>query len=396
MERQRLWTKNFIMISGVNFLLTLVFFLLVVIIGLYAVDSFEATTSQAGLVTGIFIVGTLIGRLFIGGRIERIGRKRTLIIGFILFNAVTLLYFIQSTITVLLFTRLLHGFSLGIASTAAATIVAYIIPITRRGEGIGYFSMSSTLATAIGPFVGLLLTRYTTFPVIFTICLAVGIVGLLTSLLVSVPTIASSQTTNSLEKKRFSITDYVEPKAVPIALVTLFIAFCFSSVLSFMNFYAIEQDLIQAASFFFLVYALSILVSRPFTGRLMDARGANFVMYPAFGLLAAGLVLLGSANSSFTFLLAASLIGFGFGNMQSCTQAIAVKLTPMHRMGMATSTFFIFLDAGLGFGPYVLGLLLAGVSYSEMYILLGGVAAATVILYYVVYGRREKSYLSIQ
>lgn len=391
MERERLWTKNFIMISGVNFLLTLVFFLLVVIIGLYAVDSFDATTSQAGLVTGIFIVGTLIGRLFIGGRIERIGRKRTLIIGFLLFNAVTLLYFIQSTITVLLLTRLLHGISLGIASTAAATIVAYIIPIARRGEGIGYFSMSSTLATAIGPFVGLLLTRYTTFPVIFTICLAVGIVGLLTSLLVSVPTIAASQTNNKLEKKRFSITNYVEPKAVPIALVTLFIAFCFSSVLSFMNFYAIEQNLMEAASFFFLVYALSVLVSRPFTGRLMDAKGANFVMYPAFGLLAAGLVLLGTANSSFTFLLAASLIGFGFGNMQSCTQAIAVKLTPMHRMGMATSTFFIFLDAGLGFGPYVLGLLLAGVSYSEMYMLLGGVAAATVLLYFVVYGRKEKS-----
>lgn len=396
MERERLWTKNFIMISGVNFLLTLVFFLLVVIIGLYAVDSFDATTSQAGLVTGIFIVGTLIGRLFIGGRIERIGRKRTLIIGFLLFNAVTLLYFIQSTITVLLLTRLLHGISLGIASTAAATIVAYIIPMARRGEGIGYFSMSSTLATAIGPFVGLLLTRYTTFPVIFTICLAVGLVGLFTALLVSVPTLAAPNSKEKLEKKRFAITNYVEPKAVPIALVTLFIAFCFSSVLSFMNFYAIEQDLIQAASFFFLVYALSILVSRPFTGRLMDARGANFVMYPAFGLLAAGLVLLGTANSSFTFLLAASLIGFGFGNMQSCTQAIAVKLTPMHRMGMATSTFFIFLDAGLGFGPYVLGLLLAGVSYSEMYMLLGGVAAATVILYYVVYGRREKSYLSAQ
>lgn len=396
MERERLWTKNFIMISGVNFLLTLVFFLLVVIIGLYAVDSFDATTSQAGLVTGIFIVGTLLGRLFIGGRIERIGRKRTLIVGFLLFNAVTLLYLIQSTITLLLVTRLMHGFSLGIASTAAATLIAYIIPMTRRGEGIGYFSMSSTLATAIGPLVGLLLTRYTSFSVIFVICFVLGIIGLLTALLLQVPTQSASINKEKPKEKRFAITNYIEPKAVPIALVTLFIAFCFSSVLSFMNFYAIEQDLIEAASVFFLVYAVSILVSRPFTGRLMDVKGANFVMYPAFGLLAAGLVVLGTANSSFMFLLAASLIGLGFGNMQSCTQAIAVKLTPMHRMGMATSTFFIFLDAGLGFGPYVLGLLLAGVTFSEMYILLGGVAAATVILYYIVYGRKEKSYLSAQ
>lgn len=395
MKQERLWTKNFIMISSVNFLLTLVFFLLVVIIGLYAVDEFNATTSQAGLVTGIFIVGTLIGRLFIGARIERIGRKKTLIIGFILFNTVTLFYFFSSSITVLLITRLLHGISLGIASTAAATIVAFIIPMARRGEGIGYFSMSSTLATAIGPFVGLLLTQVTTFQTIFAICFGVGIVGLLAGLVVQVPTLKLDVAKEPGVKQKFSVRRYLEPSAIPIAFVTLAVAFCFSSVLSFMNFYAIEQDLIKAASVFFLVYAISVLVSRPFTGRLMDLKGANYVMYPAFVLLAAGLVVLGSATSSLSFLIAASLIGFGFGNIQSCTQAIAVKITPRERMGMATSTFFIFLDAGLGFGPYILGFVLGIVSFSQMYLSLGFVAFVTIGLYYAVYGKSEKDRLSI-
>lgn len=392
MERQKLWTRNFILISSVNFLLTLVFFLLVVIIGLYAVDSFKATTSQAGLVTGIFIVGTLIGRLLIGGKIDEIGRKKTLLIGFILFNAVTLLYFVQVDITILLLTRLLHGISLGIASTAAATMVASIIPMARRGEGIGYFSMSSTLATAIGPFVGLLLTRVTTFPVIFLICFIVGVVGLVIASLVQVPPVKALK---DEKETSFSIRSLIEPKAVPIAFVTLVIAFCFSSVLSFMNFYAIDLDLIEAASVFFLVYALSVLISRPFTGRLMDRKGANYVMYPAFVLLALGLYLLSTATSSLTFLIAASLIGFGFGNMQSCTQAIAVKLTPMHRMGMATSTFFIFLDAGLGFGPYLLGIMLGFLTYAEMYFVLSIVALSAVLLYFFVYGKKDKEYQQI-
>lgn len=390
LSKGKLWTKNFIMVSSVNFLLTLVFFLLVVVIGLYAVEEYQATTSQAGLVTGIFIVGTLIGRLYIGRRIEHIGRKKTLLIGFILFNAVTLLYFIESTINLLLVTRLLHGISLGIASTAAATIVAYIIPIARRGEGIGYFSMSSTLATAIGPFVGLLLTQYSSFTVIFSICLSVGIIGLVTAMFVQVPKTNKVNATADTKSNKFSISQYIEPKAVPIALVTLFIAFCFSSVLSFMNFYALELDLIQAASLFFLVYAISVLISRPFTGRLMDSIGANYVVYPAFVLLAAGLILLGTAERSLIFLIAASLIGFGFGNLQSCSQAIAIKVTPMNRMGMATSTFFIFLDAGLGFGPYILGIMLTVMPYSEMYILLGFIALATSALYYFVYGRKDR------
>lgn len=394
MKQERLWTKNFIMISSVNFLLTLVFFLLVVIIGLYAVEEFDATTSQAGLVTGIFIVGTLIGRLFIGARIERIGRKKTLLIGFILFNTVTLLYFFSTSTTVLLITRLLHGISLGVASTAAATIVAFIIPMARRGEGIGYFSMSSTLATAIGPFVGLLLTQTTTFETIFAICFGVGIIGLLAGLLVQVPNVKVDKLKGSDIKVKFSIQRYLEPSAIPIAFVTLAVAFCFSSVLSFMNFYAIEQNLLEAASVFFLVYAVSVLISRPFTGRLMDLKGANYVMYPAFVLLAAGLLLLGTADSSLSFLVAASLIGFGFGNMQSCTQAIAVKITPRERMGMATSTFFIFLDAGLGFGPYLLGIVLGVVSFSQMYMALGGVAFLAAVLYYFVYGKKERKILS--
>ncbi len=53
-------------------------------------------------------------------------------------------------------------------------------------------------------------------------------------------------------------------------------------------------------------------------------------------------------------LLCASLLGFGYGNIQLICQTIAVKSCSIERMGFATSTFFIFLDAGLGFGPYFL------------------------------------------
>jgi hypothetical protein len=41
----------------------MVFFLLLVTIAPYAVEKFHASTSVAGLVSSIFIIGTLIGRL---------------------------------------------------------------------------------------------------------------------------------------------------------------------------------------------------------------------------------------------------------------------------------------------------------------------------------------------
>lgn len=389
MSKSKLWTKDFIIVSSINFLLTLVFYLLIVIIGVYAVAEYHATASQAGLVTGIFIVGTLIGRLFIGRSIDLIGRKRTLFIGLILYILSTTLYFIHFGIGFLLITRLLHGITLGIASTATGTIVAQIIPGSRRGEGIGYYSMSATLATAIGPFVGLYMSQHTSTQIIFILCLVLGIISLITAFFVYVPVLEGATKTN--ETKGFKLSQFIEPKAVPIALITLVVAFCYSSVLSFINFYAIEIDLVSAASFFFLVYSIAVLISRPFTGRLMDVKGANYVMYPAFIFFTAGMLLLGFAHSSLLLLAAGILIGLGFGNMQSCTQAIAIKLTPAHRMGLATSTFFIFLDAGLGFGPYLLGFFIPITGYSTLYMILGVVVLVSSALYFLLHGKKERA-----
>ncbi|CAM3062244.1 MFS transporter [Filibacter tadaridae] len=385
--KSKLWTKDFIVVSSVNFLLTLIFYLLMVTIAVYAVNEYSATTSQAGLITGIFIIGTLIGRLFTGRVIDSIGRKRTLIIGLILFTLTTLLYFINIGIPFLLVNRFIHGIALGVASTAAGTIVAQIIPITRRGEGIGYYSMSATLATAIGPFVGLLMSQHTSFQMIFAFCLVLGFLSLVTAFFVKVPMLENAVPV--VNEKGIKLSQFVELKAVPIAFVTFVVAFAYSSVLSFINFYAIEVDLVSTASFFFIVYAVAVLVSRPFTGRLMDVKGSNLIMYPAFVLFGAGLILLSTAQSSVVLLLSGALIGLGFGNMQSTTQAIAVKLTPPHRMGLATSTFFIALDGGLGFGPYLLGFIIPVIGYSKLYIALGIFVFVSSILYYFLHGKKE-------
>lgn len=381
----KLWTKDFMIVSSVNFFLTLIFYLLMVTIAVFAVDYYSATTSQAGLVTGIFIIGTLIGRLYIGRAIDKIGRKKTLFIGLIFFTLTTLLYFESVGIAFLLMTRFIHGIALGVASTATGTIAAQIIPAARKGEGIGYFSMSTTLATAVGPFIGLLMMQKVSFQVIFVFCLAIGIIALMTTFFLYVPAVETSD----VKKPGFQLSSFIEPKAVKIAFITLAIAFAYSGVLSFINFYAMEVDLVKAASFFFLIYSAAVLVSRPFTGRLMDSKGANYVMYPAFILFAAGMFVLSTANSSFTLLLAGALIGLGFGNMQSCTQAVAVKLTPAHRMGLATSTFFIFLDAGLGFGPYLLGFIIPVTGYGKLYGMMAVFVLLSAILYYFLHGKKE-------
>ena len=154
MTEERLWTKEFITTSIVNFAIMLSMYLLLVTMATYAIETYHTSTSIAGLVSSVFIIGALIGRLYAGKQIERIGKKKMLFIGILIFVVMCFFYFLSVSLHVLIGIRLLQGIGAGISTTATGTIVSQAIPSKRKGEGIGYFSISVVLATAIGPLVG--------------------------------------------------------------------------------------------------------------------------------------------------------------------------------------------------------------------------------------------------
>ncbi len=78
--QEKLWSKDFIIMSVINFLMLVIFYLLMVTIASFAVKDYHASASQAGLATGIYIIGTLFGRLGTGRFIDDFDRKKVLII----------------------------------------------------------------------------------------------------------------------------------------------------------------------------------------------------------------------------------------------------------------------------------------------------------------------------
>ncbi len=191
-------------------------------------------------------------------------------------------------------------------------------------------------------------------------------------------------------KAGFKLSNFIEMRAVPIAFVALVIGFAYSGVMSFMTFYAKELNLVTAGSYFFIVYAIVILATRPFTGKLLDSRGANIIIYPCLVLFAIGMYAFSSATSTGVFLIAAAFIGIGYGNFNSVAQAIAIKVTPNERLGLATSTYFILYDLGLGIGPYFLGFFVPTMGYSAIFLAMVAVIIISIVLYYFLYGKDEK------
>lgn len=391
MNKERLWTKDFIVVSMTNFLLYLVFFLLMVIMASYAVDKYRASTGIGGLVSGIFIIGILIGRLGTGRIIEDVGSRRVLIVGTLLYIVTSALYFAAISLPLLILMRFLHGFAFGVAGTATGTIAAQIIPHGRHGEGIGYYSMSQILATAFGPYLGIVLSQRVDFRMIFLIATIVAAISFAISFVVRQPTHKTTKQVQAKSVKRFQISEFLEFRAIPISIIVMIVGFGYSVVLSFLSLYSRQLHLEEAASFFFLVYALVVIVSRPFSGRFLDAKGANFVVYPCLVFFAIGMLLLSQANHGITLLVSGAIIGLGYGNFLSCGQAISVKSTSPNRFGLATATYYMFLDVGFGVGPYLFGSLVPITGYRGLYFVMAMVIFATIILYYFLYRKSPYS-----
>lgn len=393
MEREKLWTKEFISTSIVNFVLMLSMYLLLVTMAGYAMLRFEASTGMAGLVASIFIIGVLAGRLYAGRQIQKVGTKKMLLTGIVIFVIMSIFYFFDFGIYALLLVRVIQGVGLGLATTATGTIVSQVIPPSRNGEGISYFSISVVLSTAIGPLIGIILIEALNYTSIFIFSSAVGVLSLIMAWTIQVPVIEQQE--SKTEEKGFRLSDYFEKRALPISFALFVVAFGYAGILSFISTFSEEIGLVEAGGMFFLVYAVIILLTRPFTGKLMDVKGANSIAYPGIILAAIGMFILSQATTSFALLLAAVLIGLGYGNYQSCTQAVAIKVTPIERMGLANSTYFISLDFALGMGPLVLGLIEPVFGYRGMYAILGGVILVGLVVYHFMHGRADKKLMGL-
>lgn len=401
-QTSRLWTKDFILAIVTNLFISMVYYLLMVSMALYAVERFQASDSAAGFASSSFIIGAVVARLFSGRLMEVVGRKRLLIVSLAAYTLLSYLYIPSGSLGLLLALRLLHGMAFGAGSTALAAGVQGLIPPARRSEGTGYFGVSTTLSTAVGPFLAVLLSAGGNYDGIFWFCTVSSIAALAVGLLVRLPErrpavlevpapedpAAPAPVPSARRRRRMGLTSVVDPDALPISLVTLLGGFAYSGIVAFLTSYTREKGLDSAAALFFLVYAIAVLVSRLFAGRIQDRRGDNMVMYPMLLVFAAGLALLAFEPSFATIVLAAAFSGLGFGGLMPAVQAIAVNAVPEARMGLATSTFFVMLDVGVGFGPVLLGVFLPMTGFGGMYAGLSALVVLSIGVYVLVHGRK--------
>lgn len=385
----RLVSKNYLILIAINLFFSTNVYLLFVITPDFAMNAFHASSAQAGLAASAYMAGALLTRLVAAELLSRFGYKRTLVSAGVLNMMMCALYLFVGSIPLLIVVRFLNGIAYALVSTAAATILSYVVPAQRRGEGIGYFALCQTLSNAIGPFLSIALSRNGNYSLIFWICVLISALSVVFAAMLSIKAY-NFEGVRSWDTSGFKISNFIDIGSFRVSLTILLANICFAALSSFMAIFTKNIGLAAASGYFFLIYAAAAMISRPGAGRLSDNKGEKLILYPGIIVNAAGFLLFALSRSSSMLLTSAALIGLGLGTVQSITQTLVVKIAPAGRLGPANATYYLCIDLGNCIGPIIAGLLIPYTGYSGMFVAIAAIAFFTLFEFWFVYGRRAR------
>ena len=367
-ESEKIFTKSFFLIFGALLFTALVMYALMSTVTEYA-TAMGSTATIAGLVSGIYVFGGLCSRIYSGDALERIGWRKIALVFMSIHFLACLLYFIVDNVTLLIIVRFVHGIGFGASANAIVTIASAILPKKRFSEAFGYFMFGTTIAVGLGPFIGGFLYDTSGSTGCFIAASVFSALALIFIVLIDVDKynvkdeIADEKSYSGLER-------IIEYGAVPVSFFTALTSLGYVSILSFYRLYAVEVNLTAVFSWFFIIYSICLVITRPLAGRIQDNGGDLIVCVVGIIAQSIGLFLIAVMPSNLTVIICAVCAALGFGTLNSACTAIITRRTPEHRRSYALSTFFIFCDATMGFGPALLGLFVsASTGYSPVYLI---------------------------
>ena len=159
-KSEALWTREFLGMSLSNFLIYITQYAMIAALPIVIMTEYGGGDVEAGLAMTFFQIGTVTARPFAGILIDAVNKRHLMIAITVAFFLVMTAFAFAAALSALYGLRLLHGVIFAVATTTAAALVALVLPPARKGEGIGYFALSTNLAMVVGPMIGLLLMEH--------------------------------------------------------------------------------------------------------------------------------------------------------------------------------------------------------------------------------------------
>lgn len=361
-EPTKLWNKWYITILLLSMVNHVASQLITPIVSKYAM-SIGATMATAGTIVGLMSLAAMFARPFAGLSSDRINKKLIIAVTGAVTGVCMYLYAASKSVEMMAAVRFVHGISFSFSTVALLAFNTMFIPKDKIGEGIGWSVVTTTLATAMGPNLGLWLVDHFGYKA----CFAAAAIGTI------IPNLCFLVVPNRQEphvpgkSAKFNVNDFISLQIFPFALLTGLFSCCNGIVNSFLALLGDERG-IKGVGVFFTAYSVILIVTRPITGKLYDQKGIKFIMYPSVALAALSMLLLGKATSTWIILLAGVLKALGQGTGAPSIQAHCLKKLGRDKAGVVSSTCYMGNDIGNTVGPAIGGLIASRTGYGSMFI----------------------------
>ncbi len=371
--KEKLWSRPFLFSWFANFYAFTTMYYLLSGLPLYATQVLGGDKGDVGILFSLYAFAGVLARPAAGYLLDHAGRRRVAWVSLGLLFFAVLAYPWAAGLTLLFALRFGHGVFWGFATTSLATLATDVIPAKRRGEGIGWFGLSMSVAMLIGPGLGLALQQQLGYTGMF-----LGAAGLAALSFLCLLGIGTTEAPAPVQKKAAG---FMDRKLLPYAGIVFFMAIGYSAVLSFVVLFAQE---IQAANagLFFLVNAAGVILSRPYAGKIMDRRGPAGIMWAGLAAFFAAFICLFFSYGTGMLLLAAFLLGIGFGILYSLCFVLAVNAVAVTQRGMANGAILTAFDLGFAVGAMALGEISMYTGLHGMYLLCAAVAVIPMVIFY--------------
>ncbi|VAX33000.1 Uncharacterized MFS-type transporter [hydrothermal vent metagenome] len=345
-----------------------------------------------GFIVGISTVTGIFFKLPSGALSDVMGRKKTMLLGILVFAVMPFTYLFVKDYYLLIIIRFIHGLATSFYGPVSMAVVADMAK-GKKGEMLSWFSSVTITGNLLGaPVGGFILYSLSgsegpSAANFDTAYLASGFAGLM-SLILALALLREKETIErgtglkeSFKRFKSGIKEVISDKRIVITS----------------NMEGLQNMTVGALEAFLPIYAVTIaglnefqagmlwgiqifvtILSKPIMGRVSDKYGRKYLIVTGMILCAVSFGMIPLLKGFYPLMLTAVVFGFGEAFVTSSSAALVADLCKEKHFGTAMGTFGTIYDIGHATGPILAGLLIARFDYLYAFWIMSAILIASI------------------
>ena len=346
--------------------------------------SFGVNNAAIGLMVSAFAITRFSSGLISGALVDKFGERAVFSTGIFMVSLFTFLAGISQSYEQLLIFRAAGGLGSSMFSVAASSVILRAVSDDQRGQAQSVYQGSFIVGGMAGPAIGGLLSVISLRAPFFVYSILLFCSGVVALFFLKGDSIGA-KVKNSSDEAATTIREALAMPAYRIALVLAFIGtWVFFGMRSSILPVFVTEELNSTTAVVGYGFALSAVVQGAIllkAGRFSDQKGRRAASIIGAHIVFVGVLILTFSVNAWMFLLSMIVLGFG-GAFLSVTPASIVGDVIKGRGGKVIAIFQMAGDAGMIFGPIIIGWISDVYSYRTAFAFSAAIFAIAVALVY--------------